>query len=217
VTRYGLAGFGGALVFTASFAVLHVARPEMDWTRDYISYFVHGRLGWLFVWGIIVHGAGNVALAIGLYRSLRIGRFRSWAAFLFCAAAAGVVLTAILPIDPIGSPLTLVGRAHSDVAYMAFLSELAALFLFSAAFAQDPVWRRRSGASFVLSTTAAATLTGFVVAASLDFMPGVAERVALASFMAWEFWASLRLVQQSATPGDATSAGRSSAVRIPRG
>jgi len=196
LTRYGLAGFGGALVFTLSFAVLHVARPEMDWTRDYISYFVHGRLGWLFVWGIIVHGVGNVSLAVGLYRSLRIGRFRSWAAFLFCTAAAGVVLTAVLPIDPIGSPLTLTGRIHSDVAYTAFLSELAAIFLFTAAFARDPVWQRRSGTSFVLSTTAAATLAGFVVAASLDYMPGVAERLALASFMAWEFWAAWPLLRR---------------------
>lgn len=196
LTLYGLAGLVGAVVFTLSLAALHVARPEIDWTQDYVSHFVHGRLDWLFVSGIVAHGLGNLALSRGLRRSLGPGRLRTWAVVLFGTAAAGIVLAAVFPIDPTGSFPTLVGRAHRSVIYIAFLAELVALFLFSAAFARDPVWRWRRGASFVLSTIAAVALGGFLIAVLLNQMLGLAERLALASFMAWEFWVAFQLVRR---------------------
>lgn len=192
---YGLAGLVGAAVFTLSVVVLHLARTEIDWRQDYVSHFVHGRFGWLFVSGAVVHGLGNLALSRGLCRSLGPGRLRSWSVLLFGIAAAAVVLAAALPIDPAGSSPTVVARAHRGTVYVAFVAELVALFLFSLAFARDPRWRRRSGVSLVFSTIAAVALAGFLVAVLLDWMLGLAERLALASFMVWEFWVAAHLVR----------------------
>ena len=75
--------------------------------------------------------------------------------------------------------------------------EVLALFLFSIAFRRDRQWRRRSGQSLVLSTIAASALAGFLLAVLLNQTPAVAERLALASVMAWEFWAAFHLVRHS--------------------
>ena len=71
----------------------------------------------------------------------------------------------------------------------------AALFLCSIAFRGHRRWRRRSGRSFVLSAIAASALAAFLLAVLLNQMPAVAERLALATFMAWEFWAAFQLIQ----------------------
>ena len=192
---YGMAGLLGAVVFTLSLTVLHVVRTEIDWSHDYVSHFVHGRLGWLFVSGAVVHGFGNVALGQGLRRSLGHGRLRTWAVLLFGIAAAGIILAGLLPIDPAGTPPTFVGRVHRTVIYVAFLGELVALFLFSVAFARDQDWQSRSGISFVLSATATIALAGFLGALLLHQMLGMAERLALTTFMVWELWVAVHLIR----------------------
>jgi len=197
---YGMAGLLGAALFTASLVVLHVARTEIDWRQDYVSYFVHGRLGWLFVLGAVVHGFGNLALGQGLRRSLGHGRLRTWGVLFFGIAAAGIALAGLLPIDPAATPPTFVGRVHRGIVYVAFLGELVALFLFSAAFARHPDWQRRSGTSFVLSAIATTALAGFLAALLLHRMLGVAERWALATFMVWEFWVAVHLIRSNPPP-----------------
>ena len=202
---YGIAGLFGAASFTASIVVLQVARGDLDWRHDYVSYFVHGRLGWLFVVAAVVHGFGNLALAQGLRRSLGDGRVRTWAIFLFGSAAAGIVLAGFLPIDAVGTPPTSVGRVHRGIVYVAFLSELVALFLFSVAFGRNPDWQRRRGTSFVLSVMAGLALAGFLAALLRHRMHGMAERWALTTFMVWEFWVAMCLIRSASRARDVTT------------
>ena len=89
---YGLAGLLGAAVFTASLIVLHLTHTEVDWAQDYVSRFANGPLGWVFASSALVHGVGNLALTLGLRRSLDPGPLRAWAVALFGAAAAGIVV-----------------------------------------------------------------------------------------------------------------------------
>jgi hypothetical protein len=114
---------------------------------------------------------------------------------LFGVAAAGIVVAALLPIDPAGSSPTFAGLAHRAVMSVSFPLELVALVLFSAAFAHHPRWRRHSGVALVLAAVAAVALTGFLLAVLLNWMAAVVERVALASFLAWEFWAAFQLAR----------------------
>lgn len=192
---YGLAGLLGALAFVSSLLVLHGARAEVDWTTHYVSDFANGRLGWLFVLGTAFHGIGNLALSLGLRRALGAHPLRGWAVGLFALAGAGVLAAAFVVADPSGRVPTPAGLAHRTVVAISFVAELAALFLFSAAFAAGPRWRRHGRASFVLATLAAAALTGLAVAILADRLPGLAERVALASFLAWEIWAAVALLR----------------------
>lgn len=201
VRVFGLAGLLGASVFTASLIVLHLTRTDVDWTRHYVSDFVNGRLGWLFVVGTLAHGAGNLGLTLGLHKSLDPGPLRAWAVFFFGLAVVGIVVAALFPIEPAGRPPTAVGLVHRMAATASFPLELVALFLFSAAFARHPRWRRRKAVSLVLSTVAAAGMAGFFLAVFLSRLPGLAERFALANFLAWELWASVQLARSASGVG----------------
>lgn len=201
VRVFGLAGLLGASLLAASLILLHLVRTDVDWTRHYVSDFANGRLGWIFVVGTLAHGAGNLGLTLGLHKSLDPGPRRAWAVFFFSLAIAGIMVAALFPIEPAGRPPTPVGLVHRTAATASFPLELVALFLFSAAFARHPRWRRRKAVSLVLSTVAAAEMAGFFLAVFLSRLPGLAERFALASFLAWELWASVQLARSASGVG----------------
>lgn len=191
----GLAGFLGGILFVTALIVLHIAGPAIDWTRHYVSEFANGPLGWLFVSATVVHGLGNLALDFGLRRTLAPGPLRTGAVLLFAFAAAGIVVAALFRTDPGGQALTLFGLTHRVVAATAFPVELVALLLFSRAFASSPYWRRRAGWSFAGSVIAMLATAGLLMAVLVDHLPGLAERLALASFMLWELSASVALLR----------------------
>ncbi len=197
VRVFGFAGLLGASVFAGSLIFLHLSRTDIDWTRHYVSDFANGRLGWVFVFGAVVHSLGNLGLNLGLRRSLDPGPLRAWAVFFFGLAVAGIVVAALFPIEPAGRSPTPVGLVHRTATIATFPLELVALFLFSAAFARTPHWSRHQGLSFALAAVAAAGMVGFFLAIFLNRLPGLAERFALASFLAWELWASLQLARSA--------------------
>ena len=207
VNVYGVAGLLGAVVFTSALVVLQAAHPEIDWTRHYVSDFANGRLGWVFVLGAAVHGPGNVALSLGLRRSLAPGPLTAGAVLLFSTAAVGITAAALFPTDPGGDARTLMGLVHRVAAAASFPIELIALILFSAAFAASPHWRRYTGPSIAISAIAAVTLVGLFLAVLWNRMPGLAERLALASFLLWEFGAALGLVRLSSSSAFRASRG----------
>lgn len=195
VRRFGLLGLSGLAVFVSSIIVLHLTGSGVDWTRDYVSNLANQPLGWVFMAGAFVHGCGNLALTLGLRGALRPGRLRSWAVLLFGLAAVGILLTALFPIDAPGQTPGISGRIHRGAASASFALELAALFVFSAAFGRQRRWHRQRAVSLALSVAAAVALTVFVIAMQLEMAPGLAERVALAIFLVWEIWIGIRLVR----------------------
>ena len=196
VRCYGLLGLFGLVTFVSSLIVLHLnlTNTDIDWMRYYVSYLANESLGWVFVAGALVHSGGNLALTLGLRGALPPGRLRTWGVLLFGLAAVGILLTALFPIDPPNQVLSTAGRIHRSAASATFSLELAALFVFSTAFGLHRYWRRQRIVSRVLSVSAAVALTAFLIAIQVDVAPGLAERVALAVFLIWEFWVAIQLV-----------------------
>ncbi|MDT8449126.1 MAG: DUF998 domain-containing protein [Wenzhouxiangellaceae bacterium] len=195
VHRFGLLGLSGIAVFVSSIIVLHLTGTSNDWTHDYVSDLANEPFGWVFMGGTFVHGWGNLALTLGLRGALRPGRLRTCGMLLFGLAAAGLLLTALFPVDAPDQAPDVSGQIHRAAASAAFALELAALFVFSAAFGRQGAWRRKRAVSLVLSVAAAMALTGFLITIQLDIAPGLAERVALAIFLVWEIWASVQLIR----------------------
>lgn len=193
VRRYGLLGLLGVVVFVSSLIVIHLVSTDIDWMRHYVSNLANEPLGRVFVLGAFVHGAGNLALTLGLRGALHPGRLRTWAVLLFGLAAIGILLAALFPLDPPGQGVSTTGLVHRMVASATFVLELAALFVFSAAFSGHRRWRRQRVVSLALSVSAAVALTAFVLAIRLSVMPGLAERVVLVVFLTWELWAAFQL------------------------
>ena len=191
---FGIAAMLGVAAFAGALLLLQGAAPgTSDWTRQYVSHFAHGPLGWLFATGVLVHATGNVFLGVGLERSLRGGTLPTAASVLFLLAAGGLAVTGVVPVEPMGAAPSAAGAVHRAAASVSFLVELAALLLFSAAFAGAPAWRAAARISLALAAAAAAASALLLSALLVGWRPGLAERAALAPFMAWEFWAGARL------------------------
>lgn len=205
VMLYGLGGLLGVIAFAVALIVLQLARPEVDWTRHYVSEFANDPLGSWFVFGASVHGLGNLALSVGLRRSLGRGVQSTAGGVFFALAALGILAAGLFPTDPAGQARTLSGLVHRLAAGMSFPLELLALFLFSTCFAASPRWRRRAGLSFAWSALATATLAWLFIAVLWNRMPGAAERLALASFLFWELWAALELLRSCANDAHGAS------------
>jgi len=194
VRAFGIAGMLGVAWFAAALLTMHVAEGRaLDWTRHYVSQFANGPRGSLFALGILGHAAGNFALGLGLYRVLRGGALPAWASGLFVVAAAGIALTALFPVEAPGAPRNPSGAVHRMAASASFVIELAALALVSVALARRASWRDAARVSLALSALAAAASAMLLCAIVLGWRQGLAERAALASFMAWELWAGGQL------------------------
>ena len=218
----GLVGFAGAAFFLISIVALQVVRTDIVQTTHYVSDFVNGPDGWLFVVATLAHGIGNLALAFGIGRSL--GRSASSAApALLGLSAIGVVVAAMFSTDRAGFPVTWIGFVHGAAVTASFFLEFASLFLFAMTFGRSDVWRRHARPSFALAILAAIGLTIFIVLRELGQLQGLGERAAILSFMTWELWASFRLIRsvrsdspfvRGGLPDPAAGEGQHQAARV---
>jgi hypothetical protein len=183
----------GVVWFAAAVLALQAGSGGLDWTRHYVSQFANGPRGWLLPFGVLGHAAGNFALGMGLYRSLRSSALGAWAGAAFLLAAVGLALTGLFAVDPPGAAASVKGAIHRTAAWLSFAIELAALIVFSAAFSREAQWRGAARVSLALSALAGAASAMLLSAIVLGWRQGLAERAALASFMAWEFWAGAQL------------------------
>jgi len=145
-------------------------------------------------------GWGNLCLALGLRGTLKTGTLSGWGIALYSLSALGIMTTALFPVDAPGEVTTLIGRIHRIAAGSGILLELAALFVFSAAFGQQDPWRQYKGAALLLSIIAAIAVVAFVVGVQLDFAKGVLERLVLAVFLVWGILVSLVLLREPSLP-----------------
>lgn len=192
----------GVAWFFGSVLLLQTAGgTSLDWTRNYVSEFAHGPVGWLFGLGLFGNAAGNALMGLGLYSVLPRGAVRTVATTLFLCAAGGLVLAAVFDTDPPGAAISASGLVHRTAVSAAFVVGLAALAVFSGAFAARPDWRPAARISISLTALAAAGCVALALALLFGWRPGLAERVALAPFLAWEFWAGAQLARRARAQG----------------
>ncbi len=195
VRLFGFLGLLGVLAFSSSLIVVHGMGTGIDWVRDYVSNMANEPLSWVFVTGAFIHGWGNLALTFGLRGALRPGPLRTWATLLFGLAAVGILLASMFPVDPPDQTPTITGMIHRAVASTTFISELAALFVFTMAFRRNRRWHQQQTFSLILSVSAAVAMMLFIIAMQIDIAAGLAERIALVILLVWEIWACFQLIR----------------------
>lgn len=191
---FGVLGLVGALFFITSIGSLQAVRKDVDWTTHYVSDFVNGPIGWLFVVATLVHGLGNLSLGLGLARSLRAST-SSLASRFVVASAIGILVAAVFPTDPANGTQTWSGFVHGGAVTASFALELVAVLILATNISQIGGWKGYARMSLALSLFVVGGLGAFVILRFAGQLPGLGERVALAAFTAWEVWASLRLIQ----------------------
>ena len=189
-----LAGCGliGISVFTASMILLHAIQPTLSPLDEAMSYYVHGRHGWLTTLGLVALGAGSLAITAGL----AIQGMRSFWGILFLATwSMGALLGGIFSADPPGNwdkPPTVSGGIHGIAAMIALAVFPAAAVLLLSAFRRNPGWY--SLRPTLKALTVAVVLSYFVFMASLvpvfvrpgpPVLLGLTERILFIAYIAW--------------------------------
>jgi hypothetical protein len=191
MTTLGRAALLGLVGFVLAVAALHWLEPGLDARTEAVSYYVHGRHGWVLTAALVALGAASGAIALGLARAalgstLGLGLLTVW--------TVGVLLGAAVPADPRGrwnEPPSLAGAVHGQAAIAAFVALPIAAHRIARRLRAQAGWRE-AGMLTALAPCTAAGLLLFVAALAPVFVRpgppillGLAERVLLASYAAW--------------------------------
>lgn len=146
-------------------------RPGFDLRRHALSVLENGDLGWIQISSFLVTGLLFILGAAGMRQAMRGSRGGTWGPLLIGIAGAGLSAAAFFHADPgLGFPpgtpkdaMTLSGQGvgHLIVSMVAFLSLIAACFIFARRFATQGQrgWAIYSGTSGALSFITLAVLS----------------------------------------------------------
>lgn len=155
----GAAAMPALTFFFVTALTLQFLRPDLDWLRAPISFYLVGPLnGWLIA-AYFALGAALLLVGLGLHLALEAPARRVLAPLLFGTGAVCVWIVALAHTDTLRDPIpTLHGILHNAAAALAFLCVCVAMLLQSWCFRADPVWRLRFRAGFTLALAAFASL-----------------------------------------------------------
>lgn len=176
-------------------------RPGFDIRHHAISLLSLGDLGWIQITNFVVTGVLAILCAIGLWRVLRGGKAGPWGPLLIGVYGVGMVIGGIFHPDPgfgfpagapAGIPTTMSALAtvHTFAFFVAFLSLIAACFVFVRWFASVG---ERGWAIYCAATGVIAPV--FIVLGSTNpSMVGVLIAIAGAVAFGWVSVIAARLI-----------------------
>jgi len=151
----------GTAVFMALLAALRVLKPEIDPSWRFISEYAIGDYGWLMSLAFLSWALGHVALFFALRPQVRTLAGRIGLG-LFVVGAAGLVIAACFPMDPI-TPAPEAATTSGTLHNLGGTLGIAGLFgvvLTCWSLARNPAW---SAARRSLLAATGLDLLGFVV------------------------------------------------------
>jgi hypothetical protein len=189
-----VAAIAGVATFVVAVCALHLVQPDLNPRDEAVSYYVHGRLGWLLTVGLIALGLGSVSVVVGLTGTVS-GRWAGTGRWLVGTWAVGVLLGGLFRADPRGNwsqPPSVSGMIHGNAAMLAFLALPLGALCLASAFRNDVRWRHESRLLAGLAVAAAISLILFAgslipvfVRPGPPVLLGLSERVLLAVYAAW--------------------------------
>jgi hypothetical protein len=181
--------------------LLHALKSsDYVFSEQTVSEFAVGRYGFLMTSAFIALGIGELALAVGLWRSAG-ARFGP---ILQVVGGMADLTSAIFVADLLDAPGTTHGAIHDGVGAVGALLVIPTLLAYAWAFRRNAQWR-----SFALPTLlwALAAVAAFVLVIALgEQNQGTSQRIYLAVYVSWLITAAVRLVRS----GPANLAGTSS-------
>lgn len=185
-------GLIGVAVFAAAILALHAVQPELSPLEEAVSYYVHGRYGWLLTLGLLPLGLGSLALAIAL--SVQKARSRI-GLILLGAWSMGVIVGGIFAADPPGAwdqPPSASGTIHGIAAMIAFAALPAASVILTRSLRQDARWHPLCPTLNLLSIAVVSSYVAFIASLTPVFVRpgppillGLTERILIVASLAW--------------------------------
>ena len=187
-------GIGLVLSFGVCSAVMHVVQPDLNPIDEAMSYYMNGRLGWMFGLGLVAFGTGSLCIAYALH--VLLASTKQWfGSVLFALWGSGAVIGGLFPPDPRGhwdEPPSLSGMVHGSAAMVAFIAFPVAAVLLSRRITSSPVAFGRTRLLSPVAWLGAASLCAFflclapaILANRPPYVLGLVERVLVIIYMIW--------------------------------
>jgi hypothetical membrane protein len=208
-----VAGIAGLTLFTLSFVVQDLLRPDYSPVADPISALGIGPSGWVQNLTFIVLGPLIGAYALGLHLGMRPARAGLLGPALLTLAGVGSVLLGVVPLQAVAGGGISEPAGHTVASFLVFLGTGLGLIALSQRMAADPWWR--SLAVYALAT-GVALVVGFLAVGGLAATPGaplyrwfgLAQRALLAVWYPCMITLALRLLRLARTTGGPRPGGR---------
>lgn len=111
--KFANLSFGCSLTFLVILTLLHLIKPELAPSWNFISEYQVGRYGWLMQLAFLLLGLACIFLVISLWNTINIlGKI---GLVILMLSAAGMLLAAICKTDPLNTPpqlQTQTGQLH---------------------------------------------------------------------------------------------------------
>lgn len=189
--RLGDGALAGIGAFTLAGIAAQLARPDLDWVRAPMSFYLLGDAGRWLQAGYFALAIALSLLAVGWYRALRPGARSAAPALLFALGGGALAVTAVARTGTDGPPASFAAWLHVVAAQAAFLCTATAMLLQAWRLRRDPRWRPDFAALFVLAWIAFAGL--WAQALWRDGPRGLTQKAEIALIVAWLALAAWRL------------------------
>nr|WP_295382856.1 DUF998 domain-containing protein [Pseudoxanthomonas sp.] len=146
---------------------LQFLRPDLDWMRTPLSFYLVGPYGPLLQGAYGLLSLGLVGLGMSAYRSGAAHARSAAPLLLFVIAGTALIVTALAETPFPGRALTLRGLVHGLAAQTAFLCVTVAMLLQAWRWRADPGFRHRFAAAFGLAAICFLALWVHVLAREL--------------------------------------------------
>lgn len=200
---WGNAGIVGVLVFVGVCTLAQVARPDLDWLHDPLSFYLIGKHSAWVQAAYTGLSISIVAVAVGYYQALSAqARSLGPLAFSVCGAIA-LVVTALTPTDMHEGLPTATGSIHNSAAQATFLCMITAMLWQSWRLRLDPLWQACFRSFLALALFCTVALCVHALRWDAPLPRGLGQKMLILSIVSWQAMASFRLRQQ-ALPAAAT-------------
>ena len=181
-------------IFAAVLVAVHVLRPDVDLTAQWINAYQQGAYSSLYTVALLLFGAGQLALAVGVYRALPGSISATTGVILLGYWAVGTLLLPFLQMPQPGAPPTVMGAIAQINGPLHIISLAVGAFLVSWQFKDDEALRPARGAALLLS----GAMSLLFVFAAVTRAPeagfaGLTQRMFVVLTLAWSTLVGLKL------------------------
>lgn len=181
--RAGCFTLATVLAFGTVCAITQFLRPDLDWVRVPLSFYLIGpHAGW--VRGVyVLLGCGLAALGLGWHRALAPSSRSLAPVLLFIVAGIALVVTAFAATNTWAHPATLHGFIHGVAAQTSFLCAGVAMLVLGWRLRLDPRWRALHRPAFAWAVACFAAL--WVQGLWRSAPRGLTQKALILAMLAW--------------------------------
>ena len=193
-------GMVGVTVFTLTFTLYGLFRPDYSPVRHYVSELAIGSGGWIQIVNFLLLGAFLMVFALGVRKTFLDGIASRAGPIMLMIIAGCYFISGPLVTDPLSmfdNQQTFIGMLHGIFGALVFALSPVCCFLYWRRFRADPRWRYLHPWTLAAVILMVGTVVLMKVAqpltSALNPWAGLIQRGSLLTFYAWVFAFSVGL------------------------